>query len=111
MRRNGDFAKREALRIVFAALACDVRIVYATMASTESDLFALGMLCTVLLSFGVLLMLGFCMFRAASRRDKDVDDLIDEVGEEEKVATSAKIESKMERREDWEKDGNWWKGD
>jgi hypothetical protein len=55
------------------------------MASSESDLFALGMLCTVLLSFGVLLMLGFCMFRAASRRNADVDNLIEEAGEEKKA--------------------------
>ncbi len=89
-------------------MVCDVQAQTVLMTHTESDLFALGMLCTVLLSFGVLLMLGFCMFRAASRRDRDVDDLIEEVGEEEKVETTT-VKGAEARREDWEKDEDWWK--
>lgn len=79
------------------------------MASNESDLFALGMLCTVLLSFGVLLMLGICMFRAASRRNGDVDDLIDEVGEDEKMEKSIRKKDCSVKREEWKKNEDWWK--
>lgn len=81
------------------------------MASTESDLFALAMLCSVLLSFGVLLMLGFCMFRAASRRDGDVDDLIEEVGEEEKAEPVKRSITAGAKQEEWEKGEDRWKED
>lgn len=81
------------------------------MASTENDLFALVMLCTVLLSFGVLLMLGFCMFRAASRRNGEVDRLLDEVEQDEKEAQSVRPSGAPKNKGEWEKDGDWWKGD
>ncbi len=76
---------------------------------TESDIFALSMFGVILLSFGVLLMLGFCMFRNASRRYGDVDRLLEEVAEEEKASTGGKIVAGEVKRELWEKDGDWWK--
>ena len=78
---------------------------------TESDSFALSMLGVILLGFGVLLMLGFCMFRNASRRDGDVDALLEEVAEEEKAPTVGKIAAGEVKREPWEKDGDWWKAE
>ena len=76
---------------------------------TESDIFALSMFGVILLSFGVLLMLGFCMFRNASRRDGDVDRLLDEVAEDERATTVEKNPVGEMKSELWEKDGDWWK--
>jgi len=76
---------------------------------TESDIFALSMFGVILLSFGVLLMLGFCMFRSAARRNRDVDNLIDEVAEDERATTVEKNPAGEMKRELWEKDGDWWK--
>ncbi len=86
---------------------CDV----AMMAIfTEADGFALAMLVVILLSFGVLIMLGFCMFRNASRRNGDVDRLIEELTDDEKNSGVGKVAAGDKlRREVWEKDGDWWR--
>lgn len=81
------------------------------LASTESDGFALAMLLVLLSSFGIILMLGFCMFRNASRRNGDVDKLLEEIADEEKSATGRKIPAGEVKPELWEKDGDWWKGE
>ena len=95
--------------IAFIAQVCDGWIILMVLGLTESDIFALSMFGVILLSFGVLLMLGFCMFRNASRRDGDVDRLLEEVAEEEKASTGGKIVAGEVKRELWEKDGDWWK--
>lgn len=78
-------------------------------AFTEGGGFALVMLGVILLSFGIILMLGFCMSRNASRRDGNVDRLLEEVEEDEKATKEGKIAAGEVKRELWEKDGDWWK--
>jgi hypothetical protein len=102
---GGAMAFFEKIRpgIAFSPFPCDATELPNFMASNESYLFALGMLCTVVLSLGVFLMLGVCMFRAASREKNNVDDLIGETGEEEKAAEPLKNKDSLIEREEWEK--------
>ncbi len=79
------------------------------LALTESDGLALAMLATLLVSFGVIVMLLGCMLRNASRRNKEVDDLLEELERDEKVETKAGKAKPMEKREEWERDGDWWR--
>lgn len=95
--------------IAFAPEVCDEWFVLMVLGLTESDGFAVAMLGVILLGFGVLLMLGFCMFRNASRRDGDVDRLLDEVAEVEKAAMRGREAGKKSEREPWESDSDWWK--
>lgn len=76
---------------------------------TESDGFAVAMLGVILLGFSVLLMLGFCMFRSAARRDRNVDDLLDEVAQEEREMIRGHKTKGEASREPWENDSDWWK--
>ena len=79
---------------------------------TEPDAIAIAMLATILLSFGVVGMLFACMARNASRRDADVDRLLEELEHDEKSAKQVKAGSVEGRKsEPWEKDGDWWKGE
>ncbi|QTN33575.1 hypothetical protein HZ994_15065 [Akkermansiaceae bacterium] len=77
---------------------------------TVADVFAVAMLGTIFLSFSVILILFACMARNASRRDAGVDNLLDELERDEKSAKQVKAASRTEdKREAWEKDGDWWK--
>ena len=60
---------------------------------TEPDAIAIAMLATILLSFGVVGMLFACMARNASRRDADVDRLLEELEHDEKSAKQVKAGS------------------
>ncbi|MEP3212967.1 MAG: hypothetical protein ABJQ29_07235 [Luteolibacter sp.] len=76
---------------------------------TESDGLALAMACVMGTAFVVIATLLFCIIRNASKRDPEVDDLIEEVEQEEKAGREKKPAGKVKEREDWEKDGDWWK--
>ena len=76
---------------------------------SDGDWFALAMLGFMLLSFGVLLSLGFSMLRNSSRRDGEVDKLIDEVTAAEKTEIPAQATSLKPQLEPWEKESDWWK--
>lgn len=76
---------------------------------TETDGLALAMLAMIMLAFGVILTLLVCMLRSSSRRDAQVDLLLEEFQEESKKMQPAKTAS-AEKKKDWEKDGDWWKG-
>jgi len=78
------------------------------IAMTESDALALAMLTMIMVSFGVILTLLACMFRSSSRRDQQVDRLIEELeNERKKVETTRKTQP--ERRLDaWEREEDWW---
>jgi len=80
------------------------------LAITETDGLALTMLSMIMLSFGVILTLLVCMLRSSSRRDAEVDRLLEDFEEEGKKNEPAKTASE-EKKEDWEKDGDWWKGE
>ena len=78
---------------------------------TEGDGLAIAMLATILLSFGVIVMLFVCMLRNASKRDKGVDGLLEEMEEDEKKEATARVgrSKSSDRKEDWEREGDWWK--
>lgn len=67
----------------------------------------LGVMAT---AFAVIATLFICMIWNASKRDADVDRLLDEVEREDKKEVPAKKPSgEVEQKADWEKDGDWWK--
>ncbi len=87
-----------------------IRAIVGSMvvALTEVDALALSMLGMIVITFGILLSLVVCMIRSASKRDEGVDQLLEDVGEEE--ARGAKLKAGVvEKREEWERDGDWWK--
>ena len=75
---------------------------------TASDGLVIAMLATMTFSLGTIGMLLLCMRRNAARRDKDVDNLLEEVAAEEKRAATP-IPTDSPEREPWEKEGDWWK--
>lgn len=73
---------------------------------TETDGLALALLGVMGTAFAVIATLLFCMFRNASKRDPEVDRLIDEMEKDEK---EVRVQETPLKAEDWEKDGDWWK--
>jgi len=74
---------------------------------TAADAFALAMLCVMLLSMGVIAMLFFLIRKSSSRRDAQVDELLEELARDEKPQPAASIPAPI--LEDWEKEPDWWK--
>ena len=74
---------------------------------SEADGMVIAMLLAMALSAGVVLMLVVTMLRNAARRNREVDDLLEEMDDEEREAKpGAPVAA---GREPWEKDGDWWK--
>lgn len=77
---------------------------------TAVDGLVLTMLLTMVLSMGVIGLLVFCMFRNVARRNRQVDELLEEVAEtdrrEKQTATLKETEPKPAP---WERSGDWWK--
>ena len=57
-------------------------------------------------AFAVIAMLLFCMIRNASKRDPEVDRLLEEMEKDEKEVRVKKVTSEAK---EWEKDGDWWR--
>lgn len=77
---------------------------------SASDGFAIAMLAMILCSMGVIAMLIFCMFRNASKRDPQVDELLDEMAEDERKSKVAGVAAEpSESSELWERGADWWK--
>lgn len=72
---------------------------------TASDGFVLAMLGMVLLSACVIALLIICGLRNAARRNRQVDELLEEVAEEARREKA----TRAPKPEPWEKDGDWWK--
>ena len=73
--------------------------------TNEGDAFAIAMIVVMFCGMGVIAMIGFTIFRNANRRNREVEDLIDETSPskpKEKTPAGA-------NKEPWEKDGDWWK--
>ncbi len=70
--------------------------------------FVIAMLVMIMLSLGVVALLFICMRRNALRRDRHVEELLEEVAAEEKKAEQAAV-SEAPKQEPWERDGDWWK--
>lgn len=79
------------------------------VALAESDAFALSMLCVILLSLGTLFTLLCCMFRNVARRDPEVDRLIEELEEAERLSEIHPARAMDLPKREWEREGDWWK--
>ncbi len=80
------------------------------IAVTEADGFALAMIAILMLSLGTVLGLLISILRHGSKRDREVEDLIDEVSRDETSSDPAPAgKTDPATREPWEKDGDWWK--
>jgi hypothetical protein len=79
------------------------------IASLESDVFAVSMLLVIFCGMGVVGLLLLTMRWRASRRDSQVDELLEELAAEEKK--QAAVGAVEEKRKPWEKEADWWKGD
>lgn len=76
----------------------------------QADGFALGMIASLVLSFGVLIGLGVAMFWRVKRRDPEVDSLLEEVREElRREQEQARLGPPEEPRQPWEKKEDWWR--
>lgn len=73
--------------------------------TSETDAFTIAMLAVMVCGLGVVVMLLVTILRNASKRNSEVDDLIDEVEEDEKKEKAVVGKT----NEPWEKDGDWWK--
>jgi hypothetical protein len=76
------------------------------MHTPESDAFAVAMLVVIFSALGVVGLLLVCMRWRASKRDKHVDDLLEEMAEEQKNAVAHPVNAPLAA---WEKDADWWK--
>ncbi|MES2923065.1 MAG: hypothetical protein V4819_16030 [Verrucomicrobiota bacterium] len=81
----------------------------ATASLSASDGFVIAMLAMMALSLCVLIVLAICMRRNVARRNRQVDELLEEVAAEEARENRARAVADTPAREPWEKDGDWWK--
>jgi len=77
--------------------------------SAAADGFVIAMLVMMTLSLGTLVVLALCMRRNVARRNRQVDELLEEVAAEEEREKLAQAVSDAPVLEPWEKDGDWWK--
>ena len=77
--------------------------------SAAADGFVIAMLAVMAMSVGTLLILAVCMRRNVARRNRQVDELLEEVAAEEEREKLAQAVTDTPTREPWEKDGDWWK--
>ena len=73
------------------------------------DGLVLAMLSTMLLSLCVIGLLIFCMVRNVARRNRQVDELLEEVAETERRDAQTAAPNEAPKAEAWERDGDWWK--
>lgn len=76
-------------------------------ATLESDAFAIAMLVVIFSALGVVALLLLTMRWRAARRDKHVDQLLDELEQEQKQAVTHAAEAAPQAA--WEKEADWWK--
>jgi heme/copper-type cytochrome/quinol oxidase subunit 2 len=72
---------------------------------SPADGMVLAMLTMMGIAMGVIALLIFCMRRNASRRDPEVDALLEEVEAAEKQPTRREAPEPKP----WERDSDWWK--
>lgn len=120
-RRGGDFPKIIVHFTLFLELCrlsppeMEVSIFVTHFMETDSTAavvgFAIAMLVVVFTSMGFIGMLLFSMKRNASRRDPQVDELLEEMEESTRKADLARThgDEVNQRIEPWEREGDWWK--
>ena len=74
--------------------------------TAETDAFAIAMIVVMISAFGVIALILVTILRNASKRNREVEELIEDIGQEEEKE-EAPVAKKS--REPWEKDGDWWK--
>lgn len=72
---------------------------------SAADGFFVAMFAMMALSLGVVAMLFHCIRKNAACRDRQVEELLEEVAEEEKQEEIRKTPGP----EPWEKNADWWK--
>jgi len=72
---------------------------------SEADGFAIVMLAVLVCGLGIVVLLLVTILRNASKRNSEVDELMDDV-EREARKEKAPV---GKTGEPWEKDGDWWK--
>lgn len=73
--------------------------------TAEGDAFAIAMIIVMFSAFAVIALILFTIFRSGARRNREVEDLIDDT-------TRKKVSGKPSgdaTGEPWEKDEDWWK--
>ena len=73
--------------------------------TAETDAFAIAMIVVMFSAFGVIALILITILRNAAKRNREVEELIEEVGKEEGKEKAPVAKS----GEPWEKDGDWWK--
>lgn len=76
---------------------------------SAADGFVIAMLVMMALSLAVVALLFVCMRRNAARRDRQVEELLEEVAREEQNENRAATLGEAPKPEPWEKDADWWK--
>jgi hypothetical protein len=76
--------------------------------SGESDGFAIAMIAVMSSAFGMIGLLIFGIVRSARKRDREVDDLVDEVSAPTKKPPVAAAQPEKKPAA-WEREGDWWK--
>lgn len=76
---------------------------------SAADAFVVAMLTMMALSLGIIGLLILCMRRNAAKRDRMVDELIEEAAEEEKRANQRTPTDDVAKTEPWEREADWWK--
>jgi len=73
--------------------------------TAEGDAFALTMIVVLFSAFAVVALILFTIFRNAARRNREVEELIEDTTRED----GGKKAPVVPAGEPWEKDGDWWK--
>ena len=81
------------------------------IAELAADTFAVAMMLVMLSSFSVIGLLVWNMKRIVSRRDRYVDELLEELQEapRESVADNKARKFPQQSSEPWKRDDNWWR--
>jgi hypothetical protein len=80
----------------------------ATEIISANDGFVLAMLTMMALSLGLVAMLFFCMRKNGANRNRQVEELLEEVAAEEKRDEIRKSDPSPPA-EPWERNADWWK--
>lgn len=76
---------------------------------SDVDGLAMTMIVILTLSFGVVALLLWTIFRNGKRRDHEVEELLEEVRKSEEPRKVPSSAATPETREPWEKESDWWK--
>ncbi len=88
-----------------------VNALMAMEVGAEADAFAWSMLGMIGLAFGVIGVLALSMRHHVQRRDAAVDSLLEELEQELQEPTQPTAVAHVTKRDAWERDGDWWKGE